>query len=423
MKKLFILTGILVFFLSNLTFAETLSLNPKDFLKHLNEIAMPDECKNLPAEVETFQVPVEHGNASSKMMNILFSHTNPESDMAFIILGGGPGEAMFGLLPFVNEYLIKLFPADYDIITMDHRGAGCSQVSTDKEIVDFKYLKMDQAIEDLHDYLLTLNKKEIYLYGGSYGSFLALGFARKYPEMVDALFLDSVFGSADGVIESNNVAFAYLSKIYFPNNIDEFAKFYEVSPQTLYWIFANRAMEWDYAVSEQLKLIKSMTPDSYNKIRASIRDPFNTLNPYYSERLYYGLACQEIWPASYSVNTQYDYYYDLSEICPGLLAQTNLQNIPFNYLDNKNFKIPTLVLSGLNDYSTPYISAQKVFKSIATAKHVVVKNAGHAIFQEFGFLAKLVTYFVENNGDFSSEQLESLSKELSPGRTFEIVGH
>ena len=99
-----------------------------------------------------------------------------------LFLHGGPGAGS-------SEIFRRYFnPKKYKIIIFDQRGCGkstpfgaCDNNTSDKLVDDIKLI------------LLHLNIEEVVIYGGSWGSTLALLFSEKYPQSVKALVLRGIF--------------------------------------------------------------------------------------------------------------------------------------------------------------------------------------------------------------------------------------
>jgi len=99
-----------------------------------------------------------------------------------IFLHGGPGAGS-------NEIYRRYFnPKKYKIILFDQRGCGKSTPfgSCDNNTTD-------HLIDDIKKILHHLSIPEVIIYGGSWGSTLALLFAQKYPETVKSLVLRGIF--------------------------------------------------------------------------------------------------------------------------------------------------------------------------------------------------------------------------------------
>ena len=105
-----------------------------------------------------------------------------KNGIPILFLHGGPGAGS-------SEIFRRYFnPKKYKIIIFDQRGCGkstpfgaCDNNTSDKLVDDIKLI------------LLHLNIKEVVIYGGSWGSTLALLFSEKYPKSVKALVLRGIF--------------------------------------------------------------------------------------------------------------------------------------------------------------------------------------------------------------------------------------
>ena len=105
-----------------------------------------------------------------------------KNGIPILFLHGGPGAGS-------SEIFRRYFnPKKYKIIIFDQRGCGkstpfgaCDNNTSDKLVDDIKLI------------LLHLNIEEVVIYGGSWGSTLALLFSEKYPQSVKALVLRGIF--------------------------------------------------------------------------------------------------------------------------------------------------------------------------------------------------------------------------------------
>ena len=105
-----------------------------------------------------------------------------KNGIPLLFLHGGPGAGS-------SEIFRRYFnPKKYKIIIFDQRGCGkstpfgaCDNNTSDKLVDDIKLI------------LLHLNIEEVVIYGGSWGSTLALLFSEKYPKSVKALVLRGIF--------------------------------------------------------------------------------------------------------------------------------------------------------------------------------------------------------------------------------------
>ncbi|WPY01426.1 Proline-specific peptidase [Candidatus Trichorickettsia mobilis] len=99
-----------------------------------------------------------------------------------IVVHGGPGLDQSYLLPQMLE-LAK----DHEVIFYDQRGSGRSLETS----IDPKYISSDQFAKDLETLRLELGLKNVAIIGHSWGGFLSMNYAIKYPDNVSSLILVS----------------------------------------------------------------------------------------------------------------------------------------------------------------------------------------------------------------------------------------
>lgn len=97
-----------------------------------------------------------------------------------LLLHGGPGSASYYLNP------LRPLSNDRSVITFDQLGCGRSDGITDTSL-----MTMDNYVEQIKQLLTTLEVKDVYLYGHSWGTMLGTDYYLKYPEGVHALILAS----------------------------------------------------------------------------------------------------------------------------------------------------------------------------------------------------------------------------------------
>ncbi|WP_370980711.1 prolyl aminopeptidase [Agaribacterium sp. ZY112] len=106
---------------------------------------------------------------------------NPEG-LPIVFLHGGPGAGC-------GKYDRRFFdPELYQIILFDQRGSGRS-----KPHAELEGNHTDALVEDCEKIRTFLNIEKWALFGGSWGSTLALLYAQRYPEHVNAMILRGIF--------------------------------------------------------------------------------------------------------------------------------------------------------------------------------------------------------------------------------------
>ena len=107
-----------------------------------------------------------------------------------VFLHGGPGA---GCLPYHRRFFD---PEKYRVILFDQRGAGKSTPHASLEANTTGHL-----IDDLEKIRIALDIDQWMLFGGSWGSTLALAYAEAYPQRVMAMVLRGIFLCRDQDVE------------------------------------------------------------------------------------------------------------------------------------------------------------------------------------------------------------------------------
>ncbi|MGI9053937.1 MAG: prolyl aminopeptidase [Ilumatobacteraceae bacterium] len=119
---------------------------------------------------------------------------NPEGKPA-VILHGGPGAAL-------SSRARRMFdPARYLIVQFDQRQCGRSTPHASEPVVDLSTNTTANLIADMERLRQHLGLDRWLLWGGSWGTLLALAYAEIHPELVSELVLASVVGSSHADVE------------------------------------------------------------------------------------------------------------------------------------------------------------------------------------------------------------------------------
>lgn len=105
-----------------------------------------------------------------------------DADKTILFLHGGPGSGVS------NRYKSTFNPDRQRVIFFDQRGSGQS-----RPFGSLEHNTTDDLIADIVKILEKLNLKSVVLTGGSWGACLALAFALKHPQMVDAMVLRGIY--------------------------------------------------------------------------------------------------------------------------------------------------------------------------------------------------------------------------------------
>jgi len=147
----------------------------------------------------------------------------PTDQTPIMYLSGGPG------MPVAEDIALILqsqLHQNYEVIAIDQRGAGFSRPSLNCSELDDQTDYLNPAwsqpcyrrlvndgialraydsvsdAHDLHDLLVVLEIDKANVYGYSYGSRLALTFARDFPQRIRALMLDGVLPLQVNILEA-----------------------------------------------------------------------------------------------------------------------------------------------------------------------------------------------------------------------------
>jgi pimeloyl-ACP methyl ester carboxylesterase len=140
---------------------------------------------------------------------------NPSATTAsdpIVFLSGGPGGSALEYLRYTFDPLFAgLTPSGRDVIVFDQRGVGVSQPALDcaletgtiddwlacaerlRATADLGQYHTAWNAADVNDLRIALGYDRVNLWGGSYGTRLALDVMRDYPQAVRSVVLDSVY--------------------------------------------------------------------------------------------------------------------------------------------------------------------------------------------------------------------------------------
>lgn len=125
-----------------------------------------------------------------------------------VLLHGGPGA---GALPVHRRFFD---PLEYRIIIFDQRGAGRS-----RPLGELRNNTTDHLIADMEGLRHHLRIERWHVFGGSWGSTLAMAYAARFPERVISLVLRGIFTMAQDEINW----FLYGMGTFFPEAAEQFS--------------------------------------------------------------------------------------------------------------------------------------------------------------------------------------------------------
>lgn len=268
---------------------------------------------------------------------------NPEGVPVFV-LHGGPGA---GAGPQHRQFFD---PAHYRIVIFDQRGCGRSEPLAAETDFPFATLSPAAMVADIEALRQHLHIRKMHLFGGSWGSTLALLYAAAYPHHCISLLLRSVFLLSHREVEW----FLYGMRRIFPETWEDFAQF----------VPENERADLLGAYERRLN-----APDDDVAIAAALH------------WVAYESGCSLLYPHVHTVTS------DAQRRAALTLARTEAYFFRHHLLDGADalirhidtFRhIPATIIQGRYDVIAPIETAYALHKLWPEADYIVVPDGGHA---------------------------------------------
>lgn len=420
-------------------------------------------------------VPEDRNREDSPMIRLHVAIVRAENSKPdpVIFLQGGPGANALG---FMSNwlYLFKDIRMDRDLIVLDQRGVGYSQPSLNcpeaeeqwfqdwtqnlsmKES-DQNYAKALQACHDrlvsegrnlsaytsaasaadVEDLRKALGYSQWNLYGGSYGTKLALTIMRDYPEGVRSVILDSVYplqanlyaGPTNSLRSLNlifercaadpdcNQAYPDLETIFYnlvdqldaePPTLDLYNasnfKFYKVILNGDRFIWTIFQMLHDTGQLPSLPRRIYEIKEGKTDLLATSLQSYIFFDGYWSEGMYYSVQCNEEAPfgsieatksASANLSLRIIEATNTSQIYENCAVWVKSQPSP---KENEAVvsDIPTLILSGEFDPVTPPAWGQLAAETLSNSQFLQFPGYGHWVFGTGACDGQIVSDFLKD---------------------------
>jgi proline iminopeptidase len=264
---------------------------------------------------------------------------NPEGKPIMVIHGGPGGGCSPDMFRFFN-------PQKFHIILHDQRGAGQS-----KPYAEIKENTTQHLVEDIEKLRQHLNLDKVILFGGSWGSTLALAYAETYPQNVSGMILRGIFtGSKEEIDHFYHGATAR----YFPENYERLLQHIDKPEQKNY-------------PAQLLIKIQSSDPEvrkkytlawgKYEIKMAALNIPDRVVDDIFKEWNPYDFALLENY---YMAN---NCFLEEGELL------NNAHRIEY---------IPAVIVNGRYDVICPPITAYKLHKKLPKSELIIVERAGHS---------------------------------------------
>ena len=266
---------------------------------------------------------------------------NPDGKPVFV-LHGGPGS---GSSPYMRRFFN---PEKFNIILHDQRGAKRS-----KPFAEIKNNTTWHLVEDIEKLRKKLEVDKMILFGGSWGSTLALAYAEKYPNKVNGIVLRGVFLATKSEID--HFYHGGVRK-FFPEIYDDF--------------------------------INSLPQGNNGKIPAQLFELINTDDKDQRKKYARVWARYELQIASLQVEERTREEWDKTFNSFNPIAFSLLENY---YMKNKCFletnqllknvnrigSTRVIIVNGRYDAICPPITAYKLHNKLQNSKLVIAEESGH----------------------------------------------
>jgi pimeloyl-ACP methyl ester carboxylesterase len=432
------------------------------------QLSSPALPTGLKAECGSLEVPEDLSNSAGKNLRLRIAvlksvSRNPAGDPLFFI-PGGPGEAATESFLVVSDAFQRI-RQKRDIVLVDQRGTGGShalrcptleedQDSSQSEEEAIRRSAQDclagleadpaqyttaAAAEDLDRVRAALGYETINLYGGSYGTRVALAYLRQFPARVRTVILDgaappnwtlgpSVARDAQRALDLlfQRCAAEAECATAFPNLPDKFASLLQTLQQgpveltlddpvsgkridfTLTYDFFASTIHGLTYTPETAALLPLLIHTAYERndfslIAAQGLSNTELLSQSISTGMRLSVLCAEdvpfYDPASQAGEAQAlrdgylgDYFTDVFRtICETWPRGA----IPDTFKEPVRSEVPVLILSGEIDPVTPPQNGKLAAETLPNSLHLILPGQGHInIFR--GCLPNIATDFVEN---------------------------
>lgn len=273
---------------------------------------------------------------------------NPDG-IPVVFLHGGPGGS-------ISEKSRRFFnPKNFRIISFDQRGTGKS-----KPFLSLDNNTVDASVEDVESIRQHFNIESWIVFGGSYGSTLALAYAMKYQKYVKHLVLRGIFLGRQSDIDW---LFQFGASEFYPKTFETFRSFVGEALQD------NLVQAYYTIMTEGTEAERANACKQWNNWESSIihHSPIGQLN-------------EEV---------------TASDLSLGLLEAHYFQHHMFweddNYLLNhvSAIEVPVDIVHGRYDVDCRVSGAFELHQRLPHSKLHIIEEAGHSPYESKMFQALL----------------------------------
>ena len=447
----------------------------------LSECRLPHFAQ--PAQCGTLEVPEDRAKPGGREVKLFIAMLpantlTPKPDPLFI-LAGGPGQAASQLAPFAAQ--LNALRRTRDILLVDQRGTGKSSplkcfafepertdpYETDPlprarlcadelriDGIDAAQYTTTAWVADLDAVREALGYPRVNLWGGSYGSRVALEYLRRHPDRVRVVVLDGVVpptmkvtldvwrtrdAALTAVIDACRrtpscaaahpdpaATLAAIMRDLGPNGrtialTDPRTGETKEVPLTVDLVMgALQPLTYVPELSSLIpELLSRAQARDYAPLVATVDVVTANLADQMNPALHYSVTCAEDVPR---IGAD-DRAKALGGVRAAALAEQVIAvcdawpkgTMPADFATPVTSDKPVLLLSGEFDPVTPPAYADAAAKTLSNSKHVVAAGMGHIV-SSHGCVPRLIATFVENAGfdKLPSDCIERLAKNARP---------
>jgi proline iminopeptidase len=287
--------------------------------------------------------PYASGMLDTAGIHCIYWETSGNPDgIPVLFVHGGPGS---GTSPNQRRFFD---PASYRIVLFDQR--GCGRSTPHGELADNT---TPHLIADMEALRVELGIDKWLVFGGSWGSTLALAYAETYPERCSGLVLRGIFLCRKSEIDW----FLYSIRAFFPEAQRQLAEFIpQAERHDLLGAYHRRLLDPDPAVHQ---------PAAHEW--ATFESSCSTLLP--SPELVAAFCSDK---TALSLSRIEAHYFVNNIFLPDNSLLANIDRIRH---------IPGVIVQGRYDAVCPIVSADELARAWPEARYIVVPDAGHSAFE------------------------------------------
>lgn len=288
--------------------------------------------------------PYDIGNfTTDDGQTIYYEQSGHPLGVPVLYLHGGPGAGLD------QDYHKIIPPLEHiRLIGIDQRGSGKS-----KPLGNLKNNTIEFLVKDLEQLRSLLHISSWYIFGGSWGSTLALSYAVFHPNNVRGLNLWGIFFCNEKEI---NWLFKDTAPIMYA---DIYKELFQQSPSSKYNLIQ------DYKNKLQLT-------NKYQEVYATKWLLWEAFTAEHPEPLFEDFSNWKATPQALACAIIENYYFSQA---PLLIYGLKLEH----QLEQCNFNFPIYISHGRNDLVTPAASALKLKEIFPSAHLEIIKNSGHSL--------------------------------------------